>query len=674
MLKINRINVVIKTNAGDYGFDDSFISGVNFIASEKNTSGKSSILSAIFYGLGFEEIIGGRGEKVLTAVYKHTLEDQGKLLSVIESKIFLEIYNGAEIVSLYRSAKMEGRDNKLISVYYGSLDMINSDKIVCEDFYVHMSNSAVNQKGFHNFLESFLTIKLPFVTTTDEKERKLYLQLLFSAIFIEQKRGWSDILSGMPYLGIKDSKKRVIEFLLGLDVLSNEQKRLQIQYEKSIIEKDWTRFHHELLTESSREGCIVCGLTSSPQIIEEKDLVGVQLLAKSPKIQTINLAVQVLEKEYDELNSKKKKVNDNYDQLFGELLMTEDSIKEVSITLKNGKSQLFIEKSIVDKLNKNIEQIDADISNNKDASKLKKLGANAYSLSAKEICPVCRQHINDSLLISDQFHDIMSVEENIIHLEQQKKMMEFSLNSHKNYMNETEENVSSLTGNYYSLLRLAKAIRNDLYSIDDDFSEAIIQKRLALSERIDSLKNLNILFEEKKREFILLSKRWNEIINRKSLLPASRFSTSDETKLDFLKNNFVSNLKKYGYKSVLNLDEIEISKETYFPIIDNFDMKFDSSASDNIRAIWAYTVAILLTSSRFFGNHPNILLFDEPDQHSIVTNDMKRFFEDIVGFNCSCQVFVGITIIDDELKEVLNHLERGKIKIVNIENKGFTKL
>jgi hypothetical protein len=268
----------------------------------------------------------------------------------------------------------------------------------------------------------------------------------------------------------------------------------------------------------------------------------------------------------------------------------------------------------------------------------------------------------------------MSVDENIIHLDQQKKMMEFSLNSHKIHMKEMEENVSSLTENYFSLLRLAKAIRNDLYSVDDDISEAIVQQRLSISERIDNLKKLNILFEAKKRELILFSKRWQEIINRESLLPTSRFSTSDEAKIDLLKNQFVSNLKKYGYKSVLNLDDIEISKETYFPIIDNFDMKFGSSASDNIRAIWAYTVAILFTSSRFFGNHPNILIFDEPDQHSIVINDMKRFFEDIVGLNCLSQIFVGITIIDDELKEILNHLDKSKIKIVNIEDKGFIKM
>ncbi|WP_185974032.1 hypothetical protein [Brevibacillus sp. LEMMJ03] len=55
-------------------------------------------------------------------------------------------------------------------------------------------------------------------------------------------------------------------------------------------------------------------------------------------------------------------------------------------------------------------------------------------------------------------------------------------------------------------------------------------------------------------------------------------------------------------------------------------MKFDSSASDNIRAIWAFTVALFQTSHEKGGNHPGLLIFDEPAQHSIVTNDYETVF------------------------------------------------
>ena len=66
MLQVNRIKVVLETEDGEYGFDERLLPGLNFIASEENTCGKSSILIAIYYCLGLEEIIGGQGEKVLT--------------------------------------------------------------------------------------------------------------------------------------------------------------------------------------------------------------------------------------------------------------------------------------------------------------------------------------------------------------------------------------------------------------------------------------------------------------------------------------------------------------------------------------------------------------------------------------------------------------------------------
>ena len=74
MLKINRLRVEINTVKGVYGIDERFCSGLNFIASRENTCGKSSILEAIYYCLGFEQILGGAsgiGSKVLTSAFKN---------------------------------------------------------------------------------------------------------------------------------------------------------------------------------------------------------------------------------------------------------------------------------------------------------------------------------------------------------------------------------------------------------------------------------------------------------------------------------------------------------------------------------------------------------------------------------------------------------------------------
>ncbi len=122
------------------------------------------------------------------------------------------------------------------------------------------------------------------------------------------------------------------------------------------------------------------------------------------------------------------------------------------------------------------------------------------------------------------------------------------------------------------------------------------------------------------------------------------------------------------------MDEISISKETYLPVIEEFDMKFDSSASDNIRGIWAYTVALMQVSMEKGGNHPNVLIFDEPNQHSIVPENMSSFFESILNLGNACQTIVGITIKDSDTKATLEEIEDKSYKLIMVQNKALQKM
>lgn len=119
---------------------------------------------------------------------------------------------------------------------------------------------------------------------------------------------------------------------------------------------------------------------------------------------------------------------------------------------------------------------------------------------------------------------------------------------------------------------------------------------------------------------------------------------------------------------------IQISRENYLPISEGFDMKFDSSASDNIRAIWAYTLALLKTSNGKNGNHPQIVIFDEPGQHSIVTNDMVSLFNEIIKIGGTKQVILGITPNDGEIKGAVGSIDPEKIHIVDVGSHVFQKL
>lgn len=670
MLKIDRLRIEIQTEEGMYGFDENFFGGLNFLASDDNTWGKSSIIEGIYYCLGFEEIIGGKGEKVLTSAYKTFIEKDDKYLAVLESKLYLQISNGQETVTLYRTAKMANRDSKLITVYYSELSDIHKD-ILKEDTYVHMQNSAKNDKGFHKFLEDFLHLDLPMVLSTDGNQRKLYLQLIFSCMFIEQKHGWGDIFSGMPFLGIKDAKKRVLEFILKLDTLDIEKKKEILKNEENSINSEWKSIIKEIINIANKEDCQVMGMLTTPQILLEKDILNIRVLRHD---QNINEYINYLQKECNKIDNKSPRVLDNFDELQQELVKTEDAIREYESDIVWLSDNLRKEKAITKKLNDNIEIIESDLRNNKDAVRIRDLGSTLGCNTFKNICPLCKQMIDDSLILKDTDIEIMSIDQNIRHLEAQRKMLNYAKEGHNQTIKDLDLKWQSLQGAVFTLRRLAKALRNDLYSIDESVSEAIVYKKVEMQTTIDRLKQLNVEINQKIDKLKELSKRWKKYLIEKSKTPKDKFSNVDLEKLKILNDNFIKNLKLYGYKSFVNMDDISISKENYLPVIEEFDMKFDSSASDNIRGIWAYTMALMYVSLVKQGNHPGILIFDEPKQHSIVPKDMGEFFNSIIKFGNNVQIIIGITIEDNDTKRLINGLNKEKYHLIKVQNKAFQKL
>lgn len=670
MLKIDRVRIEVQTEEGLYGVDEKFEAGLNLLESEDNTCGKSSILEAIYYGLGFEEIVGGKGEKVLTSVYKTYLEHDDKKLDVLESKIYLQISNGNEVVTLYRVAKMQNRDTRLISVYHAGMDKMGEATLI-EDTYVHMSNSAVNNQGFHRFLERFMHLELPKVPATDGTQRKLYLQLLFSCMFIEQKHGWADLFSGMPILGIKDSKKRVLEFVMNLDTLSNEKKKEQLKLEEARIKKEWDILVKEIVLACTRETCDLVGMPMKPSILTTMNLNGIHILKNKENIQD---CIKELKKEYDEIERIKPKVVDNFEDLQEELNETENDIVSYEEDMKWLREHIMQEKVAIQVLNSNLEMINTDLRNNKDAARLRKLGSELNCLTFKDICPICHQNIPDSLLPVVEDIEIMSIDENIRHLNGQKEMLEYAKESHIQNKKEMDEKLQVLQGKIFTLRRLAKTLRNDLYAVDDNLSEALVYKKIELQTKIDHLEGLMKFVEKRKEHFINMSDEWETYLQRKRELPKNKFSNDDYNKIKLLRNNFVSNLEEYNYKSVIDKTEISISEDNYLPVVEQFDMKFDSSASDNIRGIWAYTVALLQVSMSKGGNHPGVLIFDEPVQHSIVPNDMKAFLDSIVKMGKRCQVIIGITVKDSDTQKNIDMIDEDVCHRIKVKNKAFQKL
>lgn len=205
-------------------------------------------------------------------------------------------------------------------------------------------------------------------------------------------------------------------------------------------------------------------------------------------------------------------------------------------------------------------------------------------------------------------------------------------------------------------------------------SEAILLKKIEISKKIEQLSKLQDIFNEFFNRLNDLSNRWNIYLDQKSRLPKHGMSELDKKKIALLKSYFINNLQRYHYSSLSSFDGIEISEESLLPTIDGFDMKFDSSASDGIRTIWAYTLALLQVSIEKAGNHPGVIIFDEPAQQSIVSEDMKSFIRSVVEVTANGQIIMAITLNSKELIQIIDELDTSQYHKIQVRNRAFKQL
>lgn len=618
--------------------------------------------------------MGGKNEKALKPVFKSKIDYNGKSYVPIESNMFLEIENEqGKIITINRNVEKQQNHNSIIRVYSGNIEDVINGKCNFEEYYIHSSGSATAQRGFHSFFEEFINWKLPEVPTYDDKDRKLYLQTIFPAMFIEQKRGWSGLLTTIPNYGVKDVKRKVVEYILNLDIIENEKLKSEHKIKESIIKNEWENIINEMKFILKNNSCIIPNLFETPRMVDE-DNINILGIFKQEESQNINIEkyIKRLEEQSNILKQKDLKVGANIEELQLELEDLKIDILQDEEILQAQIKQIQLEENEIEAIKKNLEIINKDLTNNKDLRKLKKLGALKDTNIIKDVCPTCSQKIQDCLLPQIDKFKVMSLDENIKHLQEQKNLLEYTINAHKDNIKRYKELEEIMKTNIGKKRRMMRAIINDIYSTDSSVAEAYVYKKVSIDNEIEELKKLISTIDLYKKELIKLSYEWSRLLEDKKKIPKDAFSEKDKTKIKQIEHDFIERLKKYEYSSIDNLSEIEISKEKLLPTVFGFDLTADCSASDNIRVIWAFTLALLLNSLRFNGNHPNVLIIDEPDQQSIIADDVYLFIKDLYELNNDSQIILGITIKNEEIKQFIEGLEN--VNMFLIEDKAMKPL
>ena len=693
MFKINKLRVEILTDKSKtiddlYGFEFPFNQGLNIIAGE-NSRGKTTINSCIFYALGMEELLGGYNNKALDKALKDTFviktdiigkegEETGENYKVKNSKVFLEIENEKnEIVCLERTIITSNKDDKQsnITIYKSKLDNIDEDTVKGV-FFVNGRGNNDDPNGFYEWFKDFINLTVPEVSNSNAKSdySTLYLQMIFSSIFIEQTKGWSEFFATMPYFGVTKPKEKVIEFLLNLDEINISTKRDTYNKEKNSIVDNWNKTIKAFSYLEKQNNAIITSLPetitnekkeieriSSNFLISEDEIIGYNDYLKNTKD-----LISILEnKPLAKIENKKEEVLIKYEE-------TKVQYIDLNLYIEEFANKLNIEKLQIKNISHQLIDIEKEIREH--TNLIKVFNNNLFDNKKESKCPTCTQIITEDILSTVDINiPQLSLEENKGFLNSQKAIIKSTLKSLTN----TVEEKSSLLLYFKNTLRnkeiLLKSLSKDLIADDRALSESEVVQKIQLQQEVENLNQFELQLNELKKELISLANKHHNILIRLDGLEKS----DDDNKLKSFESNYKDLLYSFGYDSNEKY-QISINRKEpfkYFPVYKRGkddtnpqSIRINSSASDFVRNIWAYTLALRNNGK----NHPGLILFDEPGQHRTKLSSLKALFEKVSKEkNKQTIIFTSIdkTLNNDEkidLDEIIIDLKKDSYHLIKL--------
>lgn len=613
-LFIRKLVLDIHTDNGKYGSEIDFKKGLNVFWAD-NSMGKSTSVQAIMFALGLERMVSPTAVVPLPHVMTKYVEDSEGEWDVIESDVYLEIQNERqEIITIRRTAKGE-RDTKLVSVWE-SAELTSQTYERQVDYFLRDPGSATRDKGFHTYLSAFLGWDLPTVQRFAGGESKLYLETLFPLILVEQKQGWTGIQGNFPsYLGIKDAAKRAVEFLMELDILSHAAKLEKLKSEEMEIRAKWREEVEITGLHIEAAGGYLTGAEDQPTSSWPPLVPLTATFRSGTKRYQLSYRINELQDKINQLAATSvPSVGEAVPELSEKLNLNQVGLRSSESLFNELNRQIEGFSDSVESIEEKIEALEEDIRKHKDIRKIQEMGSAENLDGNGKDCPTCGHRLSDSLLSIFDDTPVMTVEDDIAFLESQMETFKAIQVEERAQLTGAKRELADLISVIREQRATIRSLKDSLTDSSASPSVANVRERLIAEQEIEKLEGVETRIGELTQSLQDLSNQWNKVkAARNKIERTGGFSDDDKRKLSHFEDLYLSQLKEYKVMSV-QPTSINISTQTYKPERDGFNLGFDLSASDNIRSIWSYLIALLELDRNFETNHPGLLILDEPRQ------------------------------------------------------------
>lgn len=625
-LRIRHLRLRASTLNGEYGADLSFPDGLVLLHLH-NTRGKSTALKSIIYALGMERMFGQINVAPLSPAMTSQLKDGDRVWDIAESWVYLEIQNneGRSATLRRKVAGQGGQDRRVIDVWEEAVITSSLVSKASKPYFARDPGSAKNEAGFGSWLADFIGWKLPQVMSHDGSLVPLYMECIMPLFFVEQSQGWSGIQAGTPKVfGIRQVEKKVVEFILAMDIIKADAAKEGLEQERDGIIKQWLDIRTKLEVVARSMHGSLRELPQSPQSLWPPTPAPYIEAFQEGKQIDLSRAIEQDRETLTRLDAIEIPSADEASQsISNELLESTSQLSEAESISASLEDDLQTENGNLAALATRLATVEEDLVRNKDARKLRDFKATSLLSISRHECPTCHQHVQDTLLSQTFEQNVMGLDENIAYLTAQKQTLEKLHTQTIRAKGAIQRRLDAVLNHSNELRTRIRFLKRTLVSSGTAPSEAAIRERVVTSQRLNERELAKDEFERLFRLFPPLVKRWTELqVALKQLKDVER-SLGDLQKLQTLFDQFKSALSEFGFDS-FPLDAVTIERESYRPKREGFDLSYAVSASDFVRIIAAYLTALLETSRTAKTNHLGLLVLDEPRQQNMKWKDFAQ--------------------------------------------------
>ena len=610
-LRLRALRIRCATGGGPFGADLGFDDGLNVIEA-RNTRGKSISTQSILYVLGMEAMLGPRHDVPLPdAMTSRLAAPDGRELDVTESRIWLEVKGtDGRIATVMRWAKHPTIDLKLVSVWDGPV-LTQGGSYRQHDHLVRAEGVLDREVGLHHFLCDLIGWSPPTIVQANGRERTLYLEYLFGLLFVEQRGGWAGIQALKPQFFQPEADRRAVEYLLGLRVYERSRRRAEIDRDLGLQRNTWRAAIAQVEPRVAGSGLVLTGVPSdASQTFNAEDAQILHVETGRSLPEEIGDVRERLTRAGAALRAPS--ATDNDEEL-AELAQLERDLPILGAAAAGLQERVVISESTLKSVDQTIKHLREDLARNKDVNRIRGMGSNEWAQPDPD-CPTCHRPLGDVVLASDQQRP-MSVEDNIAFIDAELKTFHALRAATNDELTLRREELGAHTSRLRDLRLRLRALRTATTSPDGTPSAAAIRDQLLLEDRLQRLMYLESQLGDLRETLSLVAAQVQALEAARRDLPDEGLTSAERATLDDLRNAFVEQLKAYGFTSKTP-DDLYLSDTSYRPMDRGAEVSVGVSASDGIRMIWAYLIALLEVGRTPDAHHPGFVVFDEPGQQS----------------------------------------------------------